>query len=1280
MCYEDNPITLKGIDADVIQPTRTICYTHLQILPNLNHTFHVVPDNFPIPFDGLLGNDVLKGYNCLIDYENNLINIKTHAIRLKHIKNEINSISAPSNSNHNQGLLTPKNNTNVTPDSQTSDRNQIKNEVNSTSKSSKSNHSQGPLTPNSITNSILDSHVANQNQKHIDELIIKPRSETIVKIEIINSNITEGICPKYEILPGVFLCPSIVRVDRNNQALTSVLNTTEQIVKIKLVQINLDSLADHENSTNIRSFQKTNTLPKNYHSERLNKIRNLLRVSHLNEEEKSALINLCSEFNHIFYLEGDQLTYTDICSHEIPVSSSAPLHTKSYRYPIIHKEEVNKQISGMLEQNIIRPSSSPWNSPVWVVPKKPGLNGEKRWRIVIDYRKLNEATIGDSYPLPNITEILDQLGHSSYFTTIDLASGFHQIKMSAADAPKTAFSTPEGHYEFIRMPFGLKNAPSTFQRAIDNVLIGLKNNRCFVYLDDIVIHADNLQNHIKNLKQIFQRLSDYNLKIQPDKCEFFRKEVMYLGHLITSHGVKPDPKKITAVENYPIPKTQKDIKAFLGLAGYYRRFIENFSRISQPLTKLLKKNVNFNWTSLQQNSFETLKTLLTNEPVLQYPDFNKLFILTTDASNFAIGSILSQGIIPNDLPVAYASRTLNRAEGNYSTTEKELLAIVWSVKHFRPYLYGQKFKIITDHRPLTWLFNVKDPGSRLIRWRLALEEYDYEIIYKQGKHNQNADALSRITLETPEVEQSTINQFSSRRITETYTDFLQKSQSTLIINNNLEEVGTNLINANEHIVLFISTDLEISDTLRESLEPKFNHNGILKQENPQLNDIIKINFETKTIYYCFVKTHFWNSISYEELFNILVKLKNLLITDNITNICLPRLGTYHDNLRWNKIRIILRYIFKNTSIHIKICHNSLIEPAHSEIPVILKEYHCNPSSGHTGFHRTYNRIKQFYKWNKMKLDIKNFIKQCDSCQKNKLVRKKIRKPMEITTTSSIPFEKIFLDVVGPLPLTENGNKFIITLQDDLTKYSLALPVPNHEAKTIADFLVTRFICTYGIPQSLVSDQGKDFMSNLLNETAKLFKITKINCTAYHPQSNGALERSHSTLANYLKHYINTDQTDWDCWMPFAMFSYNTTTHTSTKFSPYELVFGHKPNLPTSITSKPEFKYSYDNYIDELTLRLRKSHEVAKTELLKSKEQNKSYYDKRVRDEIFNVGEFVYLLNETSKPGTSKKLTPSYTGPHKIISLDSLVNCTILVKNKRVKVHLNRLKKAFVADA
>ncbi|KAL7306691.1 hypothetical protein TKK_0001364 [Trichogramma kaykai] len=354
-------------------------------------------------------------------------------------------------------------------------------------------------------------------------------------------------------------------------------------------------------------------------------------------------------------------------------------------------------------------------------------------------------------------DILENLGKCTYFSTLDLAQGFHQIPLDEDSMKKTAFTVENGHYEYSRLPFGLKNAPASFQRMMDKILMKYLYKFCFVYVDDIVIFSKSLQEHLQHIKLIFEELKQFNLKMQLDKSEFLRKEVPFLGHIITPDGIKPNPEKINAIIEYPIPKTQKQIKAFLGLSGYYRKFIKDYAKITKPLTLSLKKNAKINVKDPTYiEAFNKCKELITNAPILQYPNFDEQFHITSDASNFAIGAVLSQ----KGHPISYFSRTLNSAEQNYSTIEKELLAIVEACRHFRPYVYGRKFIIETDHKPLTWLWSLKTPNCRLIRWKIKLEEYDYEIKYKKGCENKVADALSRIEINARETEQENDDEMS----------------------------------------------------------------------------------------------------------------------------------------------------------------------------------------------------------------------------------------------------------------------------------------------------------------------------------------------------------------------------------------------------------------------------------------------------------------------------------------------------------------------------------------
>ncbi|CAG9093322.1 unnamed protein product [Plutella xylostella] len=476
--------------------------------------------------------------------------------------------------------------------------------------------------------------------------IIPSRSIAIVECAVSNdeselSNCKVALIVDHTVSEGVYVSNCLATLKSNKRVNVSILNTTESDVKIIDYRVHLTpidfNLEDAEStSESINKITLSN-------SSRSQQVLNNIRTSHLNEQEKKALLNCCSEFTDIFYLEGEPLSYTSAIKHSINTGDSPPIHVKSYRFPECHKEEVGKQIQKMLDQNIIIPSNSPWSAPVWVVPKKLDASGKRKWRVVIDYRKFNDVTVSEVYPLPLINDILDQLGHSKYFSTLDLASGFHQIAMDPQDADKTGFSvitngSTSGHYQFTRMPFGLKNAPSTFQRLMNTALSGLQGLHCLVFLDDVIIYSHDLESHIQKLNLVFDKLRHFNLKLQPDKCEFLRREVAYLGHVITDKGVSPNPEKVKAVSEFPVPKNPKDVKSFLGLAGYYRRFIENFSKITKPLTSLLKKDACFHWSQEQQEAFNLLKDKLTSAPLLQYPNFEIPFVLTTDASNYASSS------------------------------------------------------------------------------------------------------------------------------------------------------------------------------------------------------------------------------------------------------------------------------------------------------------------------------------------------------------------------------------------------------------------------------------------------------------------------------------------------------------------------------------------------------------------------------------------------------------------------------------------------------------------
>jgi hypothetical protein len=382
--------------------------------------------------------------------------------------------------------------------------------------------------------------------------------------------------------------------------------------------------------------------------------------------------------DHMFSKGMDDLGKTTIDQHQIITENVPPIHQKAYRMSPAEHEFIQQELHLMLENGLISPSKSPWSSPVVLVKKKNG-----KLRLCIDYRKLNKITKRDVYPLPRIDEILDTLKGAKWFSTLDLASGYWQVEMKPEDREKTAFITKYGLFEFNVMPFGLTNASATFQRVMDKIFADLKNKFILVYLDDITIYSKTFEEHLEHLKEVFKRLQNAGLKLGKDKCCFGKQQLAFLGHIISEKGILPDPSKIDKVQNYPAPTNLTELRGFIGLASYYRRFILNFSRIVEPLNKLLKKDTPFIWSETCQQAMDILKEKLTTAPILQYPDFEKLFTLFTDAFYQDLGAILAQkDSNNNEYVVAYASRALNSAEINYSPTEIECLAAVWGMEYF----------------------------------------------------------------------------------------------------------------------------------------------------------------------------------------------------------------------------------------------------------------------------------------------------------------------------------------------------------------------------------------------------------------------------------------------------------------------------------------------------------------------------------------------------------------------------------------------------------------------
>lgn len=467
----------------------------------------------------------------------------------------------------------------------------------------------------------------------------------------------------------------------------------------------------------------------------------------LDLDEQRRLAELLQRWTKVFAADEDDFGHTTAVLHQIPTGDAPPVRERYRPVPPNLYAELRSLLKGMLDNGVIKESASPWAAPVVLVRKKDGS-----WRFCVDYRKLNSITHKDAFPLPRIEESLTHLKESAWYSTLDLASGYWQVEVDPRDQEKTAFTTPVGLFQFERMPFGLCNAPATFQRLMQRCLGGQVNDFLLIYLDDVIVYSPCFNSHLRHLEEVFEKLHQHGLKLQPQKCHLFRKEVKYLGHVVSKSGVATDPDKTAAVQNWPVPETVTQVRSFLNFVGYYRRFIPGFSRVAAPINALLQgtagvKKAAIQWSPKCQQAFEELKQVLLQAPVLAYADFTLPFLLYTDASLEGLGAVLSQVQGGRERVIAYASRSLKppeRNDQNYSSFKLELLALFWAITDkFKHYLWGSEFTVFTDNNPLVHLETAK-LGAVEQRWVAQLANFTFSVKYRPGTTNRNADALSRL--------------------------------------------------------------------------------------------------------------------------------------------------------------------------------------------------------------------------------------------------------------------------------------------------------------------------------------------------------------------------------------------------------------------------------------------------------------------------------------------------------------------------------------------------------
>ena len=885
----------------------------------------------------------------------------------------------------------------------------------------------------------------------------------------------------------------------------------------------------------------------------------------------------------VFSKDDMDMGRTNLVKHHIKLTDPVPFKEAYRRIPPQMYDEVKAHIQEMLDLGAIRPSNSPWASAIVLVRKKDG-----RLRFCIDLRKLNNRTVKDAYSLPRIESILDSLGGAQIFYTLDLKAGYWQVEMTEECKAYTAFTCgPLGFYECDTMPFGATNAPATFQRLMHDCLGELNMNWCIVYLDDIIIFSDTKEEHLKRLEAVFQKLCAAGLKLKPSKCFFFKEEIEYLRHVVSGKGISTNPKKIEAVSKWPTPRTVYDVRSFLGFVGYYRRFIKNFSRITKPIREVITglenqskkaaKKTYIEWSDAADTAFEHLKVMCVSTPILAYPNYQLPFTLHTDSSTDGLGAVLYQKQDGKMRVIAYASRSVIKAEANYPAHKLEFQALKWAVcEKFHEYLYGSKpFEVFTDNNPLTYVLTSAKLDACGQRWVAKLANYNFSIKYRCGVSNTEADALSRI--KWPEALSENVDIDNGR-------------MDTHVINAILAGAVTK-----SSLIESVSCDAEIIPTELDKDTGKLSDINWTKEQrlDPNLGVIIRL-IESGQL----TKRKLQGKDS-SEVKSFLRNRKSLKLVKDV----LYR-KSYSDNSTSKKTlwQLVVPKLFRERAL-----------------------LGCHDDVGHQGILRTLSLLRERFYWPGMQEEATQHVLKCSRCLRRKT-------PPQVAPLQPIlvtqPLELVHMDYLSLEPSKGNIEN-VLVITDHFTRYALAYPSKTQTAQATARILWDNFICHYGFPEKFISDQGRNFESDLIKELCKIAGVKKVHTTPYHPQGNGQCERFNSTLCNMLGTLSEEEKSDWKSYLGCMTHAYNCTKHASTTYSPYYLMFGRHPRLPIDVEfglNKPNCgdNSSKSRYIQKLRRRLNYAFQKASKYSDQQASKYKHSYDKSVKGPQLHVNDLVLV--------------------------------------------------------